>query len=64
LRAKEAGDEAALKRAGEALRSSHRWRVLQQMNEQGGWSEVFWRMADEVAAGNPPADHVQGLGCE
>jgi hypothetical protein len=64
LRAKEAGDEAALKRAGEALRSSHRWAVLQQMNQQGGWSEVFWQIADEVAAGKPPADHAQGLGCD
>jgi hypothetical protein len=64
LRAKRAGDDAALQRAGDALRSSHKWRVLHQMKDEGGWSEVFWEIADKVAAGNPPAGYAQGLGCD
>jgi hypothetical protein len=63
-RAKKAGDAAALQRAADALRGSHDWKVLQQMKDQGGWSDVFWETADKVAAGNPPAWYGQALGCE
>ncbi|MFD2762854.1 hypothetical protein [Micromonospora eburnea] len=63
LRAKRTGDDAALQRATDALRGSHRWRVLHQMNEKGDWPEVFWEIADDVVAGNPPATYAQGLGC-
>ncbi|MCM0674389.1 hypothetical protein NCC78_06755 [Micromonospora phytophila] len=64
LRAKKAGDAAAVQRAGDALRSSHKWKVLHQMNDDGDWPEVFWKTADEVAAGKPPAEYGQALGCE
>ncbi|MEU5911504.1 hypothetical protein [Micromonospora sp. NPDC047527] len=64
LRAKKAGDDDALRRAGDALRSSHRWTVLRQMNDEGDWPEVFWETADEVAAGKPPAKYRDSLGCE
>ncbi|MFG2012775.1 hypothetical protein ACGFNF_27295 [Micromonospora sp. NPDC048868] len=64
LRAKRAGDDAALQRAGDALRSSHNWRVLHQINDEGDWPEVFWEIADKVAAGNPPPAYAQGLGCD
>jgi hypothetical protein len=64
LRAERAGDDAALRRAGDALRSSHRWTVLHQMNDEGDWPEVFWQIADEVAAGDPPTQYAQGLGCD
>ncbi|MFG3556448.1 hypothetical protein ACGGAQ_18895 [Micromonospora sp. NPDC047557] len=65
LRAKEAGDEAALKRAADALRSSHNWKVLHQMNDKGDWPEAFWETADTVAAGNTPrGGYGQTLGCE
>ncbi|WP_406044611.1 hypothetical protein OG799_09095 [Micromonospora sp. NBC_00898] len=64
LRAKRAGDDAALERASDALRSSHKWRVLHQMTDQGAWPEVFWEIADKVAAGHPPAGYAQGLGCD
>jgi hypothetical protein len=63
LRAKRAGDDAALQRAGDALRSSHEWRVLHEMDAQGDWPEVFWEIADKVAAGHPPAGYAPGLGC-
>ncbi len=64
LRAKNAGDTAALQRAADALRGSHEWKVLHQMDEQGDWPEVFWETADQVAAGNPPAGYRLALGCE
>ncbi|MGN9777483.1 hypothetical protein ACTMS0_17205 [Micromonospora sp. H33] len=64
LRAKKAGDDAAVQRAGDALRSSHKWKVLHQMNDEGDWPEVFWETADKVAAGEPPAGYRQALGCE
>ncbi|MFU8870998.1 hypothetical protein [Micromonospora sp. SL4-19] len=64
VRAKRTGDDAALQRATEALRSSHQWRVLHQMNEKGDWPEVFWKIADEFVAGNPRATYAQGLGCD
>ncbi|MGN9812672.1 hypothetical protein ACTMSW_25390 [Micromonospora sp. BQ11] len=64
LRAKKAGDAAALQRAADALRSSHKWTVLHQMNDKGDWPEVFWETADEVAAGKPPAQYEEALGCK
>ncbi|MGQ5260011.1 hypothetical protein ACTWLT_04585 [Micromonospora sp. ZYX-F-536] len=64
LRAKKAGDSAALKRASDALRSSHTWKVLHDMNDEGDWPEVFWETADEVAAGKAPAGYQGALGCE
>ncbi|WLS45524.1 hypothetical protein Q3V37_29945 [Micromonospora profundi] len=64
LRAKKAGDDAALQRASDALRSSHRWPVLQEMSKEGDWSEVFWETADKVVAGNPPPRYRESLGCE
>ncbi|MDH6466409.1 hypothetical protein M2302_006617 [Micromonospora sp. A200] len=64
LRAKKAGDDAALRRAADALRSSHKWTVLHQMNDEGDWPEAFWETADKVAAGKPPAQYQEALGCE
>jgi len=63
-RAKQAGDTAGLERAGEALRSSHQWKVLRQLKDQGDWSEVFWEVTDQVAAGHPPVGYESSLGCE
>ncbi|SBT45897.1 hypothetical protein [Micromonospora narathiwatensis] len=63
LRARRTGDDAALQRATEALRGSHQWRVLHQMNEKGDWPEVFWEIADGFVAGSPKATYAQGLGC-
>jgi hypothetical protein len=64
LRAKKAGDDAAVQRAGDALRSSHKWKVLHQMDDGGHWPEVFWETADKVAAGKAPAGYGEALGCE
>ncbi|MET8121518.1 hypothetical protein [Micromonospora sp. NPDC005189] len=63
-RARASGDDAAVRRAADAMRSSHGWRVLHQMNEPGDWPEVFWEYADKIAAGTVPAGYRQGLGCD
>ncbi|WP_433317152.1 hypothetical protein ACQP0U_08120 [Micromonospora sp. CA-269861] len=52
-RAKKSGDDAALRRAADALRSSHTWKALQQIDKGGYWAEGFWEIADTVAAGRP-----------
>lgn len=64
LRARKAGDDAALQRAGDALRSSRKWTVLHQMNDEGDWPEVFWETADKVARGGPTGGYAQALGCD
>jgi len=64
MRARKAGDDAAAKRAGDALRSSHQWKVLNEMNDDGDWPEVFWETADKVAAGESSTGYEQALGCE
>ncbi|MEU1588126.1 hypothetical protein [Micromonospora sp. NPDC005710] len=63
LRARAGGDEAAVRRAADALRSSHGWRVLRDMNKAGDWPEVFWEYADEIAAGTLPAGYPQNWDC-
>ncbi|MEU8183746.1 hypothetical protein AB0B86_23620 [Micromonospora sp. NPDC049047] len=62
-RARAVGDEAGVRRAVEALRGSHGWRVLREMDKAGDWPEVFWEYADEVAAGTLRAGYVEGLSC-
>ncbi|MGW3889973.1 hypothetical protein ACWD69_14900 [Micromonospora chokoriensis] len=62
-RARASGDEAGVRRAVDALRGSHGWRVLREMDEAGDWPEVFWEYADEVAAGTLRAGYSEGLGC-
>ncbi|MEU8333234.1 hypothetical protein [Micromonospora sp. NPDC048839] len=52
-RAKKSGDDAALRRAADALRGSHNWKALQQIDKGGAWAEGFWEIADTVAAGKP-----------
>jgi hypothetical protein len=62
-RAKQAGDATALRAADDALRSSRRWKVLKEMNDEGDWPEAFWDIAGRVAAGQPPTEYEQALGC-
>jgi hypothetical protein len=62
-RANKAGDQAALKKAADALRGSHQWKFLQQMTKDGAYPDVFWEMADKTAGGNPPAGYRDALGC-
>jgi hypothetical protein len=63
-RAVRAGDQPARERAAAALKSSHHWKVLNDMNAEGDWPEAFWGYADEIAAGRLPAGYKSGLGCD
>jgi hypothetical protein len=62
-RANQAGDQPAKVRAATALRSSHHWQVLSQMQSEGDYPMIFWETADLVAAGRPPTHDAEGLGC-
>ncbi|XVV13924.1 hypothetical protein ACQP2X_06090 [Actinoplanes sp. CA-131856] len=64
-RAKLAGDTKAQQKATDALRGSHGWKTLNDMNDEGDYPEVLWEYADRTVAGDPPtAEEVdQGLGC-
>ncbi|WP_405102373.1 hypothetical protein [Micromonospora sp. NBC_01412] len=64
IRADRADDEAAVKRAAAALRSSHHWRVLHDMNDEGDYPKVLWATADKVADGDVPDEYEAGLGCD
>jgi len=62
-RAKQAGDQAASKKAADALRGSHQWKFLQQMTKDGAYPTVFWETADQIAAGTLPVGYRDALGC-
>lgn len=34
------------------------------MDDTGAWPEVFWGIADNVAAGNLPRGYQGSLGCD
>ncbi|MFT4262148.1 MAG: hypothetical protein QM572_02090 [Nocardioides sp.] len=60
------GDATTRQQAVDALESSHDWKVLNDMNEEGDWPEVVWEMSDQIAAGDlqPQESYDQGLGCD
>ncbi|MEU8814751.1 hypothetical protein [Actinoplanes sp. NPDC048796] len=64
-RASLAGDTAAEKKATDALRGSHKWKTLHDMNAEGDYPEAVWEYADRTVAGDPPTEQEvdQGLGC-
>jgi hypothetical protein len=62
-RAQEAGSQARMSAAVQALKTSKDWPILLEMDERGDYSEVVWEYADEVAAGAVPEGYRQGLGC-
>ncbi|SDT28562.1 hypothetical protein [Actinoplanes derwentensis] len=63
IRADSAGDDDSAKVAAAALRSSHQWKILKNMKDKGGWSEVLWEIADKVADGTVPEQYKSGIGC-
>ncbi|MEV4349708.1 hypothetical protein AB0J83_35060 [Actinoplanes sp. NPDC049596] len=65
-RAKQAGDATAQQKATDALRGSHHWKTLNDMNAEGDYPEAVWEYADRAVAGNPPSEEElkQGLGCD
>ena len=52
-------------RAAAALATSHEWAMLDEIADQGGWSEVLWRHVDNlgVPSGTTQQDVNEGLGC-
>ncbi|GGN46633.1 hypothetical protein FHR83_008512 [Actinoplanes campanulatus] len=64
-RAEEAGDKEAQGQAAAALQSSHRWKVLQDMNAEGDWPEAIWDTVDQMIKKNKaPEGYKEGLGCQ
>lgn len=48
------GDSVSRQRAVDATRESRAWPVLREIQYAGGWAEEFWRVADDMAAGEAP----------
>lgn len=67
--ARRRGDDARAQQAIAAMASSHHWKVLDQMQAEGAWPEIFREMADAMRGDGtyfkrPLTDAVQeGLGC-
>jgi hypothetical protein len=59
-----AGDKAGAERAQDAMESSHRWKVLKQMESEGAWSQSFWEIADSMAAGHLVSGSEESLECK
>lgn len=68
---RKAHDTAAVRAAQDALRTARDWPMLQEIVDQGDWSEAVWDYADIVVAGAPTAEDrkilggvEEGLGCD
>lgn len=44
------GDTASAAEATQAMSGSREWPILQEMKDEGGWSQVVWEYAAEMAA--------------
>ena len=60
----EAGDEALVQEATEALATSPDWDILQEMDKEGGWSEVIWEYSREMRGDEPRNDLLDSSGTE
>ncbi|MEZ5246644.1 MAG: hypothetical protein R2707_16210 [Acidimicrobiales bacterium] len=49
-RARAEGDTLAAQAAVDAMAASHEWSILEEMSDEGGWPQVFWIVADGLAA--------------
>jgi hypothetical protein len=75
VEAKAASDLEREQQAVNAMRGSHDWAILLEMEKQGEWSEVLWQYADGMVADNsavfaddtatdgPISGYEAGLGC-
>ncbi len=61
--AKTSGDQARADEAARVMGTSRQWPVLQEMNAEGGYSDVVWDYADDMAAGKVPEGYAEGIGC-
>lgn len=64
IEAKRTGDTAGLRAAVEALKSARSWKILQEIKDQGGFSEILWGIADSVVRGQPKPGYQQAIGCD
>ncbi|QNE22444.1 hypothetical protein F1D05_36785 [Kribbella qitaiheensis] len=62
-KAKKSGDAAKAREAVAAMKTSHSWKFLQQMNAAGDYPEAVWQYADAILKDQVPAGYQQGLGC-
>lgn len=49
--AERAGDQETADASVEAMSTSRDWPILQEMESQGGWSQVVWEISEELSAG-------------
>ena len=61
--AQAAGDQAGVAEAAAAMDGSRDWDVLQEMADQGDWSEAVWETADLMVAGKPARQVTRSFGC-
>ena len=61
--AQAAGDQAGVAAAAAAMGGSRDWDVLEEMADQGDWSETVWETADQMAAGRPAGQVSRSFGC-
>ncbi|GAB3821283.1 hypothetical protein [Kribbella italica] len=54
--AKKAGDKAKMKQATEAIQGSRNWKVLQEMDKTGRFSEGLWQDGDRMAGNEDPRE--------
>ena len=61
--AKKSGDTAKVTEAVDAMKTSHSWKILKEMEKQGGYPAAIWQHADEIAKDQAPLEYQQSLGC-
>jgi len=62
--AKKSGDKAKAAEAVAAMKTSHSWKILAEMDTEGDYPEVLWEYADSIAKNQTPKGYSDGLGCE
>ncbi len=61
--AKQTGDTVKLEQARAALTGSRNWKILQELDRQGGWAGAVWA-ADEAVTGKRDLQNARnGMGC-
>jgi hypothetical protein len=70
MRASQSGDDAAAAQAADALAGSRDWAILHEMEREGDYPEVLWRLTDAIATGGTAQmaevakQYREALGCE
>ncbi|GAA2829598.1 hypothetical protein [Kribbella solani] len=62
--AKRAGDQAGVGEARAALGTARSWKILLEMQREGGWPRAIWSITDPIAKQNRwPYDGLAGMNC-